>query len=93
MSTSLLTLTGRVAFVPNPCTTTPCLPGMAFALQTDTTLYYLTSDGNIYSDSLAWGDFAPQVGERVLITGRVTQRLDIKNECYLTVEVESARPA
>lgn len=87
------TLTGRYVFLPNPCTTSPCLPGMALALESAGRYYFLTAAGR-WLDKPAehWG-WAPQYGDRIAVTGRTGEQSDIHGKAFATIEVESLRPA
>jgi hypothetical protein len=86
-------LTGRCVFVPNPCTTMPCLPGMAWAVETEKRLYYLTSGGHWSAEDSPWGGYTPRVGDHISVIGRVSSHQDARGESYWIVEVESVKPA
>ncbi len=83
------TLTGRYVLVPNPCTTDPCLPGLAYAVNSGGREYFLTTQGRWSDRARTWGDFRPSENAMVTVTGRVEQRTDIHGEAFLTIEVES----
>ena len=84
---------GRYVMVPNPCTTRPCLPGMAYALQTPTDRYYLTRAGRWSATATAWGGYAPQIGDPIYVTGVVDDHVDAFGKPYLTLEAASVSPA
>jgi len=43
------TITGQYLLIENPCTTVPCLPGMAYAVLANGKYYYITIDGHWFS--------------------------------------------
>ncbi len=86
------TLTGRYAFVPNPCTTQPCLPGMAFAVECAGQCFLLTQSGRWSDHPWISQGWSPAVGNSVSVTGRVTQHTDIRGDSFFTIEVEALRP-
>lgn len=87
------TLTGRYAFMPNPCTTEPCLPGMAYALESDGQCFFLMLDGRWLDQAHAWKGWIPVLGDAVSVTGNVRQQIDIRGNPFFIIEVESMVPA
>lgn len=87
------TITGTYVFVPNPCTTEPCLPGMAYAVRSATQCVFLTAGGRWLDTALEWQGWTPQVGAAVTVAGKVTQRTDVRGQPFLTMEVETLTPA
>lgn len=87
------TITGRYAFVPNPCTTEPCLPGMAYAMESGGKCFFLTVGGRWSDQARAWQGWIPAVGDAISVTGTVRQQLDIRGNPFFTLEVESLTPA
>lgn len=83
--------TGRLAYLGNPCTTEPCLPGMAFAVMVESTPYYLTSEGAWLDDTRAWDGYTPAPGDKVTVIGRVIERRDVRGDPFLELEVASLR--
>jgi hypothetical protein len=74
------TLTGRYSFVPSPCITTPCLPGMAYAIHSGESDYYLTVSGRWFSENRGWNGYTPAVGDSVTATGEVRRRKDAREQ-------------
>jgi hypothetical protein len=86
------TIQGRYVLVPNPRTTEPPLPGMAYAVSVDSECYYLTSAGRWSAQARAWPGFAPAVGDAVTVVGSIHRVTDVRGEEFLTIEVESLTP-
>jgi hypothetical protein len=83
------TLTGVLTLVPNPCTTRPCLPGMALAIVVGPTPYFLTRNGTLCRDVHAWGRHAPTPGTEVTVSGEVETRTDVNDCVFRTIELVS----
>lgn len=83
---------GQYSYIPNPCTTDPCLPGMAFAVLVDGTYYYLTVNGVVISEDRAWDSYTPVMGDRIEVTGRLNEEKDISGQPFYTIEVVSLHP-
>ena len=78
---------GKLELVPNPCTTKPCLPGLAFAVIVDDRVpYFLTRDGRFLMQNAV---DLPLPGERVVAVGHVCDRKDVNNNAFKTVEYTS----
>ena len=86
-------LIGRCTLAPNPCTTTPCLPGVAYAVECEAELYFLTLAGRWSAQARSYAGYTAQVGDEVEVTGLVHRRMDIFGKPFFTVEVSSVRPA
>jgi len=84
---ALVTLSGRYMLVPNPCTTEPCLPGMAYAVEADGQCFFLVQDGRLLPYSHAWNGWAPAVADVVSVTGAIRQQIDVRGNPYFTIEV------
>lgn len=84
-----MTITGKYVFLPNPCTTEPCLPGMAYALESSGQCFFLTMAGRWSDKPIERGEWTPELGDTATVVGRVTQRRDVRGEPFLTLEVES----
>lgn len=78
---------GRYEFVANPCTTRPCLPGMALAVRGGERDYFLTVDGRLMAEARSWQGYAPEPGDRVAVTGEVRSHRDVFDKPYQTLEV------
>ncbi len=86
-------ITGRYAYVPNPCTTKPCLPGMAYAINAKGTDYFLTVNGRSFSENRPWNRNPPPLrGDEVDVTGKVSKQKDIRGDEFRTIEVASLVP-
>jgi len=86
-------ITGHYALAPNPCTTKPCLPGMAYAVNVNGSDYFLTVGGRWFSQNRSWDGYMAELGDTVIVTGEVSERKDIRQEAFLTIEVSSFRRA
>ena len=85
-------VTGEYTFVPNPCTTEPCLPGLIFALKVNQTYYYLTVAGHWLWDAQSWDGFTPQVGQIVEVSGEINEQIDVAGQSFKNLEVISLKP-
>ena len=72
------TITGRYALVPNPYTTEPCLPGMAYAIESGGQCFFLTLGGRWSDQGHAWKGWMPALGDAVSATGGIRQQIDIR---------------
>jgi hypothetical protein len=84
-----VTITGKYVFLPNPCITEPCLPGMAYALESSGRCFFLTRMGRWSDKPLEQEEWTPGLSETVTVVGRVTQRKDIHGAPFFTIEVEA----
>jgi hypothetical protein len=86
------TINGTLTLLPNPCTTQPCLPGMAFAvLGDDSVQYFLTRDGGFYMLGSGESNNLPEPGEPVVASGDVQEQHDIAGKAFKTIELTSLR--
>ncbi len=83
------TITGRYAYIPNPCTTRPCLPGMAYAVNAKGIDYFLTVAGRWFSENRPWNGYTPEPGDDVEVTGKISTQKDIRGGEFRTIEVAS----
>jgi hypothetical protein len=90
---ALSTTTGRYTYSGNPCTTDPCLPGMAYAVLVDEKPYYLTANGHFFIENRSWADYTPEPGDLVTVTGYLENKKDVFGKPFCTIEVISLRPA
>ena len=80
-------ITGKLELVPNPCTTKPCLPGLAFAVVVDDRVpYFLTNDGRFQMQNAV---NLPSPGEIVVAVGRVDDQKDVNDNAFKTLEFTS----
>jgi hypothetical protein len=79
--------TGKLEFLPNPCTTKPCLPGLALAVvSADGVTYFLTRDGKFQMQPAAG---MPSPGEKVLAIGDVHEQVDVNARPFKTIDFTS----
>jgi hypothetical protein len=83
------TITGEYLPVGNPCTTTPCLPGIVYAVFADGKYYYLTVEGYWIWENRPWDGYMPTEGDHVKVTGYVSKRLDVNGNRFYEIEVVS----
>ena len=86
-STSSTTIRGTLELVPNPCTTRPCIPGLALAVVVDGVPYFLTENEALCMQGRNWSRELPDPGEPVAVTGEVEAQLDVNDCRFLTIEV------
>ncbi len=86
--TPLVTRVGTLVLVPNPCTTEPCLPGMALALDADGELLVLTQRGGWLPAGVSLPGRAPALGQRLRVRGELRQGRDIHGDPFLQLELE-----
>jgi hypothetical protein len=87
------TVTGSLILAPNPCTTEPCLPGLAYAIDADGRRVFVTTDGALRMHGHHWVEAELEPGSRVAGRGIVKERRDISGRPYLAIEVSSLAPA
>ena len=85
---TLMTITGEYLPVGNPCTTTPCLPGIVYAVLADSR-YYITVESHWIWENRPWDGYRPTEGDRVKVTGYVSKRLDVDGNSFYEIEVVS----
>ena len=79
--------TGKLDLVPNPCTTKPCLPGLAFAVVVDDRVpYFLTREGRLQMQNAVG---LPSPGERVVAVGHVRDQKDVNGNAFKSLEFTS----
>ncbi len=90
---NLQTVTGQYVYVPNPCTTDPCLPGMAYAVLVNGKYCYIMVKGRWFSENRSWGEYTPQPNDMVTITGSLQEKRDVFGKPFSTIEAVSLKPA
>ncbi len=87
----MLSCSGVLQLIPNPCLSEPCLPGQVYALQSNGISYILTVDGNWYPGTSAflWKDQQIQSGSKLMVNGILTKSIDLKKREYWLLEIES----
>jgi len=88
-----ITLVGKYSFVGNPCTTKPCLPGMVHSVLVDNKYYYLTINRHLIWEELTWEGYKPLGGDTVTIEGYLSEKVDIFNNPFYTIEIISLKKA
>jgi hypothetical protein len=86
-------VTGLLILAPNPCTTEPCLPGLAYAIDADGRHLFVTTDGALRMQGHRWAEADLEPGSRVAAHGIVRERRDMAGRPYLEIEVSSLSPA
>jgi hypothetical protein len=87
---SIRTITGTYGYMGNPCTTEPCLPGMAYIISTIDKYYFITVDGFWLSENRNWDDYTPNLEDLITITGYVYEnKKDAFGKLYNTIETIS----
>ena len=89
MTTQATETTGKLELVPNPCTTKPCLPGLAFAVVANGVPYFLTRNGRFYMQNET---DLPSPGGIFVVAGKVRDQKDVNGNAFKTVELTSLRP-
>ncbi len=87
------TITGRYLLIENPCTTVPCLPGVAYAVSVNGKYYYFTINGHCFSNNQSWNGYTPDVDDFVTVIGLLGERKDIFGKSFNIIEVVSLQPA
>jgi hypothetical protein len=88
-----VTLRGSLVLLANPCTTQPCLPGVALALAPPADAggphpCFLTRHGAFVSDPRALpGGSRAAIGELLEVVGERSERYDVHGEKVVTIEV------
>ena len=84
------TYSGKIIYMPNPCLTEPCLPGMVFGLETTSQDYVLTINSNwIWSNNrLIIGDVEYFIDDEVEIIGITTTKQDLNFNEYTEIEIK-----
>jgi hypothetical protein len=84
------TYIGTIVWKGNPCTTTPCLPGIIFWLDTDSADYVLFVNSHwINADKITVDSIEYFVDDEVQITGTVKICQDVNLKEYSNLEIET----
>lgn len=84
-------ITGKLELLPNPCTTKPCLPALAFAVAAeDRVPHFLTRDGKFVLHNAA---DLPSPGEKVVVVGDIHEQQDVNGKPFKTIQVTSITAA
>lgn len=90
---TLTTLAGQYCLVGNPCTTEPCLPGIASAVLADGEYHFLALHDRWISENSVWDDYRPQPNDRVTVIGYPERKKDVFGNPFHTIEVVSLKQA
>jgi hypothetical protein len=90
---SLSAITGRYSYIGNPCTTEPCLPGMAYAVVANDKYYYITIEDHWLSENRSWDGYMPELDDLVTVAGYLGEKKDVFGKPFYTIEVVSLQPA
>ena len=85
------TITGFYCYIENPCTTDPCLPGMACAVKVKEKYYYLTVNDLWFSENRSWAKYIPKLNDLVTVDGFVREKQDIFGNPFRTIEIVSLK--
>ncbi len=85
MTSEVSEITGKLELLPNPCTTKPCLPGLAFAVVADGVPYFLSSNGGFVMHNAD----LPPAGETVVAVGVVLEAMDVNGNPFKTIKLKS----
>jgi hypothetical protein len=85
------TIKGTLVLLPNPCTSKPCLPGMAFAVNADSVSYFLVRNDRFYMQGSSEMNKLPNPGETVVASGVVQEKHDVAGKPFTTIEASSLR--
>lgn len=81
------------AYVANPCTTDPCLPGVVAAVEQYGETYVISIDGHWVDSTYDWEtnfDFKGALdGQTTMAEGRVTYRTDVNGQIYMEIELSA----
>lgn len=89
----VITARGPLVLAPNPCTTEPCLPGMALAIDVGGELCFVTHQGSWQADTGALGHPGLTVGQVVVANGTMKEITDVRGKVFRAIEVNSIKRA
>jgi hypothetical protein len=83
-------------WVPNPCTTDPCLPGAVGAIvEAGTGVTHIIVDDGGWVTQESWDGFdgfTPLPGQPVMVSGKVVYHTDINGRVYTEIELTGLTP-
>jgi hypothetical protein len=80
---------GKLVYLPSPCHTEPCLPGVVIALETEAENYIISIDSRWFTDEIVFDEERYGIEEMVEITGIVSLKQDINSIEYYEIQVTS----
>lgn len=87
------TARGTLVLAPNPCTTEPCLPAMALAIDVGGELCFITRQGAWLTDASALGASWLAVGEVIVASGTIADAADVHGDIFRAIEITSIERA
>ena len=88
-----VTARGPLVLAPNPCTTRPCLPGMALAIDAGGELCFITRQGSMQPDTSTLGSPGLTIGQIVIATGTASDITDVRGEVFRAIEITAIKQA
>ena len=85
------TLSGTLTLAANPCTTRPCLPGVALALDSAAGRYFLRRRRRWLRDPSELEEGPAMPGDRIVVTGHAGAGADVDGMPFLTLDVLAVR--
>ena len=86
-----VTVRGPLVLAPSPCTTRPCLPGMALAVDAGGELCFITRQGAVLFGTSALGSPGLAIGQAVVANGTMSEIPDVRGEVFRALEITSIR--
>lgn len=86
-----VTLRGTFTGVGNPCTTIPCLPGIAYVINCGDSNYILTVNNVWFSDIFTWNGYTPFYGDSIEVQGVLAWNEDLNGDEYCTIEIAALK--
>lgn len=82
-------LVGKIVLAANPCTKSPCLPGLVYAVETDTSVFIISIDQKWqFSDNpLVINNDTIELNDSIMINGEVRRKKDVDGQEYREIEV------
>ncbi len=87
-----ITIVGKIVQVPNPCLDSPCLPGIVYAIENDTSVFIISIGKKwLWADqSLIINNTTLETNDSVAIIGNINCAKDINLDKYYEIEVSSS---
>lgn len=90
MSQDMITISGQVKMIGNPCLSEECPPGVVWAIETDTASFILTQDND-----WLWGDFQLMINGKeylendfLTVTGEIHVKHDWNDDVFYEIEID-----
>ena len=85
------TYSGKITYIPNPCLTKPCLPGVVFGLKTTLNNHVLSINAKWFNNRLIIDNIEYFVDDEVEITGIMTTKQDVNSNGYTELEIHAIK--